>query len=34
MNRWLRELAVTLVVLAAGALLTVALVIEGGEDRS
>jgi autotransporter translocation and assembly factor TamB len=33
-RRWLRELAVTLVILAAGALLAVALIIEGEGDRS
>lgn len=33
-RRWLRELAVTLVALAAGALLALALVIEGEGDRS
>ena len=32
-RRWLRELAVTLVILAAGALLAVALIIEGEGDR-
>lgn len=33
-RRWLRELAVTLAVLAAGAFLALALVIEGEGDRS
>lgn len=33
MVRWLRELAVTLLLLAVGALLAVALIIEGEEER-
>ena len=33
MVRWLRELAVTLLMLGAGLLLALGLAIEGGEER-